>query len=91
MAQGSQDALRIRLFGHFEVCRGETPISRSVWGRGKTQTLLKILITEMGHVVSHDQLIEWLFPDLDPQKALQNLYARVSDLRRLLEPVALQP
>ena len=86
MAQGSQDALRIRLFGHFEVCRGETPISRSVWGRGKTQTLLKILITEMGHVVSHDQLIEWLFPDLDPQKALQNLYARVSDLRRLLEP-----
>ena len=78
--------LTIHLFGTFEVLRDGQPIARDAWRRRKTETLLKILLTEPGTVFSQDQLIEALFGGENPQKALQNLHARVSELRRALEP-----
>lgn len=78
--------LRVRLFGRFEVWREGALISPQAWGRRKTQSLLKLLLSERGRVFMQDQLIEALFPDLDPDKAIRNLYGRVSRLRHLLEP-----
>jgi TolB-like protein/two-component SAPR family response regulator/Tfp pilus assembly protein PilF len=81
-----QIQIRIQLFGPFQVWRDETLIPSNVWKRRKTQALLKILLTEPGQVFGQDQLVELLFADLDPDKALQNLHARISELRRVLEP-----
>lgn len=77
-------ALRIQLFGPFRVWRGEELIP---WTKGeKHKALLKILLTEPGKVFSHDALIEHLWPEDEPEKAKANLFNRVAELRRILEP-----
>ncbi|MFQ5795917.1 MAG: winged helix-turn-helix domain-containing protein [Candidatus Bipolaricaulia bacterium] len=78
--------LKVKLFGPFEIWRGHEPISSQAWPQRKTQTLLKILLTERGRVFTQDQLIDALFPDLDLDQAAQNLYKRISELRRVLKP-----
>lgn len=78
--------LEFRLFGTFEVIRNGQPLSVYALGRPKTQTLLKVLLSERGKVFTQEQLIELLFPDADPQKSISNLQARISECRRLLEP-----
>ncbi len=78
--------LTIKLLGRFEVLRDGKPISEEAWGRRKTKTLLKVLLTEPGRVFTQDQLIEALFGGENVDRALENLYGRVSQLRRALEP-----
>ncbi len=78
--------LRARLIGPFGAWRDGEPIAPSAWGRRRTQALFKLLACRRGQVLTQEQLVEWLFPDLAPDKALQNLHARVSELRRALEP-----
>lgn len=78
--------LAVRLLGRFEARRDGILIPDEAWGRRKTETLLKVLLTKPGTVFSQDQLIEALFGEEDVQKALRNLYGRVSQLRRALEP-----
>jgi len=85
-ATPSSGRLEIRLFGCFEVILSGEPIPEGAWGRSKTKTLLKILLTEPGGAFPHDQLIEALFAGDDPSKGRSNLYSRVSRLRRVLEP-----
>ena len=86
MKQLDDGSLNIRLFGRFEVYHDDTAISVQEWGRRKTQTLLKLLLTLPERVFTQDQLIDALFPGLAPDKALKNLYSRVSELRHILEP-----
>ncbi len=76
--------LRIKCFECFEVWRRGKLIED--WPRAKTKDLLKLLASQRGQVFSLDQLIEALFPDLDPERARKNLYKRISELRHVLEP-----
>jgi TolB-like protein/two-component SAPR family response regulator/Tfp pilus assembly protein PilF len=78
--------LEIRLLGRFEVLRDGKLIPEEAWGRRKTKTLLKVLLTDPGRVFTQDQLIDALFDGENVNKALENLYGRVSQLRRALEP-----
>ncbi|MFQ5795463.1 MAG: winged helix-turn-helix domain-containing protein, partial [Candidatus Bipolaricaulia bacterium] len=78
--------LQVKLLGHFEAWRNDEPLPPQAWPQRKTQTLLKILLTERGRIFTQDQLIDALFPDLDPDNATQNLYKQISELRRTLEP-----
>ena len=78
--------LEIKLLGRFEVLRDGVPISEDAWGRQKTKKLLKALLTDPGHVFTQDQLIDVLFEGEDIDKATKNLYGRISQLRRALEP-----
>ncbi len=78
--------LRVRLFGTFEVWQDNAPISAKAWPQRKTQTLLKILVSQRGQVFTQDQLIDMLFVDIPYDNASRNLHKRISELRRLLEP-----
>jgi len=78
--------LEIKLLGRFEVLRDGEPIPDEAWGRRKTKTLLKVLLTDPGRVFTQDQLIDALFGGENVSNAIQNLYSRVSQLRRALEP-----
>lgn len=78
--------LRARLLGPFVVEVGGQPVSQGVWPRRKTQSLLKFLLTEPEHVFAVDQLIDAVLPDADPTRAASNIHARISELRRVLEP-----
>jgi len=86
MESENHSSLQIRLFGQFEVLRAGEPVPASAWKRRKTETLLKILLTERGRVFSQDQLIELLYGGEDPHKKFGNLRGRISELRRALEP-----
>lgn len=77
-------ALRISSLGTFEVWQEGQLIQD--WKREKTKALFKILLCEPGRVFSQDELIEYLWPDLDPKSAASNLRSRVGELRHVLEP-----
>ena len=86
MAQGREPGFQIRLLGRFEVWQEGKLLPPQAWPQRKTETLLKILLTDKGQVFSQDQLIEYLFPELELNKAADNLYRRISELRHMLEP-----
>ncbi|MBI1744913.1 tetratricopeptide repeat protein [Candidatus Acetothermia bacterium] len=86
MNSENETGLRVRLFGRFEAWRNGVPIKPEAWTQSKTQALFKILITQRGQAFTQDQLIEALYPELDPQRAASNVHARLSELRRVLEP-----
>jgi len=78
--------LEVRLLGQFEVLRDGQPVPEEAWGRRKSKTLLKILLTQPGRVFTQDQLIDALFDSNYVNKARENLYGRISQLRHALEP-----
>lgn len=78
--------LEIRLLGRFEVRRDGEPIPDEAWRRRKTKTLLKVLLTDPGRLFTQEQLIDALFGGENIESARENLYGRVSQLRRALEP-----
>jgi predicted ATPase/DNA-binding SARP family transcriptional activator/class 3 adenylate cyclase/cytochrome c-type biogenesis protein CcmH/NrfG len=84
--ESGSPGLDIRLFGRFEVLRQGAPLPDAAWRRRKNKTLLKVLLADPGRTQSQDQLIDILFEGEDPGRAAQNLHARVSELRRILQP-----
>ncbi|MFQ5796557.1 MAG: BTAD domain-containing putative transcriptional regulator [Candidatus Bipolaricaulia bacterium] len=78
--------LRVQLFGSFQLWCDEQPILAEAWRGHKAQALLKILLTEPGHTFTQDQLIDWLWPEVDPDKARHSLQDLVSRVRHILEP-----
>jgi len=67
------------------IQRDDEEIPASVWGSQQTRTILKVLLTRRGHVVSTDQLADILWPEDDSDTALNRLHVRVSQLRRALD------
>jgi len=86
MANVKLPALRIRTFGRFVALRGGVPIPETAWKRRMAKAVLKVLLTAPDEVFTKDQLIELLLPGADPGAAAKNLQARISELRRALEP-----
>ncbi|WP_448591480.1 ATP-binding protein [Thermoflexus hugenholtzii] len=78
--------LRVRMFGRFEVWRGETPIPEADWFTRRAKQLFQILLLARGRPVPADQLLDWLWPRADPQRAAITLRSTVHALRRALEP-----
>jgi predicted ATPase/Flp pilus assembly protein TadD len=78
--------LQVQLFGEFRVRRGQEDLTPLLTHLGKPKTLLKIFLTQPGRTFSHDELIEWLWPDTPPKTAAVNLRKRISELRKALEP-----
>ncbi len=78
-------ALKIQLFGKFLVWRDDVLIPLLGWSK-KSQDLLKILVGSRGQVFLSDQLIESLWPGVDPERARANLRNCVKELRHRLEP-----
>jgi len=77
---------RFQFFGQFKAFYCDEPFPPSGWGRRRTLSLLKVFLSDPERVFTQDELIERLFYDLDPGKAVPNLQGRISELRRILEP-----
>lgn len=86
MKDVSSANLCVRALGAFEVEVDGALIPVSRWPRRKTKALLKVLLTNPGKTFSVDQLIDTLLPNADVEKAGANIKARISELRRVLEP-----
>jgi len=75
--------LRIQMLGPFQAWRQQEILT---WPTQKSKALLQILLVEPGRLVPADQLLEYLWPDLPPRNAQNNLWVTVSQLRRVLQP-----
>ena len=77
---------RIRLLGDLELWLDGQIVPADAWPGRKVRQLLGILATHRHRVVSSDELIEWLWPNLSVESARNSLWVAISRLRRVLEP-----
>jgi DNA-binding SARP family transcriptional activator len=80
-------AVFIRTLGAFQVIRDDTPVPSFMWQSKKARYLLKILIARR-KATSREQLIELLWPQVDPAKAGNRLSVLLWTLRNVLQPRA---
>jgi DNA-binding SARP family transcriptional activator len=80
------NSLRIQLLGTFQVWRDDVVVGAEEWRGQKARDLLKILLLGRGRFVAKDQLLDWLWPAVDPAQAEASLHSAVSELRHILEP-----
>ncbi len=83
------EPVQIRLLGRFAVCRGGRELPDSVFGGRKTRTLLAVLATRRGELVTHDALAEALWGDRQPADPAANLGVLVNRARGALGDPAL--
>ncbi|MCX7774218.1 MAG: response regulator [Clostridia bacterium] len=75
--------LHIRCLGRFELAwDGQEPIK---WRTEKTKELFCFLLHHRGRDLSKDELLEGLWPEEDPERAMRQLYNGVYYIRRALE------
>ncbi len=79
-------SLRVTLLDEFRVWRGDDLIRSEEWGRQKTRSLLKLLLTRPGRPLPRDEILEALWPGASPAAADHSLRTTVGLLRRALEP-----
>ena len=80
-------ALRIQTFGQFNLWRDGQLVGP--WERGQAETVVKLLLTRRaagGRAVALDELIEWLWPEADPDSGRKKLLPVLSNARHTLEP-----
>ncbi|HXF83087.1 MAG TPA: BTAD domain-containing putative transcriptional regulator [bacterium] len=80
-------SLRLSLLGRFEVLSNGKPIPDAAWRTQKVKTLLKFLLLHRSRSVSHDEIIEALWPGVDPRAGEVRLKGAVKILRQTLEPL----
>jgi DNA-binding SARP family transcriptional activator len=78
--------LRIALLGGFHVQIGEKSIPAEAWRRRKVRDLIKLLALARGYSLHREQVMDLLWPDADPQAALNSLHQTLYLARRVLEP-----
>jgi DNA-binding SARP family transcriptional activator len=76
--------LDVRLLGPIEIAAADG--RRLQLGTRKQRAVLTILALGRGQIVSADRLVDELWGDEPPARALSSLYPYISNLRRLLEP-----
>jgi predicted ATPase/DNA-binding SARP family transcriptional activator/Tfp pilus assembly protein PilF len=83
--------LWIELLGGFRVRVGDQVMSAEVWRRRKVRSLVKLLALAHGYRLHREQAMELLWPDADPQAALNSLHQTLYLARRILEPPSSAP
>lgn len=85
---GKEEALRvqIRLLGTFEISMGDRTITSDAWRLQKSAALVKLLALAPGHRLHRDQVLDLLWPDLEPGAAANNLHYSLHVTRGLLGP-----
>src|SRR5215211_5425838 len=83
---GAPQTLRVWLLGGFKVSIGLRSIGEQEWRLKKAASLVKLLALAPGHRMHREQAMELLWPDLEPEAALNNLHYALHVARRTLEP-----
>ena len=82
-AKGPEQKLRIKCFGRFLIeWEGEQPLK---WRTEKTRELFAFLLHDHGRGRSKEELLDLLWPEDDPEKAIRQLYNGVYYIKKALE------
>ena len=80
--------LRLELLGGFRVTLGDQVIEEPAWRLRKARSLVKLLALAPEHVLHRDQLLDVLWPNLDPDAAANNLRYTLHVTRGVLQAAA---
>ncbi len=78
--------LRVQTLGELRVWRGKQEIAPADWRREKARRLFQVLLTYRRRMLDRDQILEMLWPDLDPETARRDFKVALSTLCKVLEP-----
>jgi DNA-binding SARP family transcriptional activator len=70
---GGQQELRVKLLGGFQVAVGERVLGDDEWRLRKVKSVVKLLALAPDHRLHREQVMDTLWPDLDPTAASNNL------------------
>jgi DNA-binding SARP family transcriptional activator len=76
----------VALLGGFRVERVDLAQPVSGWGRRAAKTLTKLLATHPRHLMHREQILDTLWPEVEPESALNSLAKALHAARRALEP-----
>lgn len=77
--------LRLWLLGGLQVTIGDRLVP-ATWRLRKSQSLVKLLALAPHHRLHRDQILELLWPELDPSAAVNNFHRTLHAARRALAP-----
>jgi DNA-binding SARP family transcriptional activator len=80
--------LHLQLLGGFRVRLGDRPLDVAAWRRRKARHLFALLALAEGHALHRDQLLDALWPHLDPRAAVNNLHYTLHIARDWLRGLA---
>jgi PAS domain S-box-containing protein len=83
--------MRVYALGSFELALGGHGLDVKSWKRKQAAVVLKCLITQTDHTVHRERLIEWLWPNSDPDRCWQRLKVVISFLRNVLQAGGARP
>lgn len=78
--------LRIRLLGGLRVQTERREIADEEWRLRKARSLVKLLALAPRHRLHREQVLDLLWPDLEPDAAANQLRKVVHEVRRTLDP-----
>ena len=78
--------LNVWLLGTFRVAAGTRVIHDSAWRLRRARSLVKLLALAPGHRLHREQVIEALWPELDPGRATNSLHQVLHLTRHTLQP-----
>ncbi|HEX7568141.1 MAG TPA: BTAD domain-containing putative transcriptional regulator [Anaerolineaceae bacterium] len=78
--------LRIYTLGSFQVWTGSKPVLATGWRREKARQLFQVLLSNRTSALDRDQILELLWPGLDPATAQRNFKVTLNALYQVLEP-----
>jgi DNA-binding SARP family transcriptional activator len=75
------DDLYVKLFGRLEVVGPYGRVEDEHWSKRKSRRLFLMLVCRQGCDLSRDVILEYLWPDMDHDRALRNFYVTWSALK----------
>lgn len=78
--------LRVQALGNLRVWRGDQEVLPQEWKREKARQLFLLLLTYRQRLLEREQIVEMLWPSLEPEAAGRDFKVALSTLYRVLEP-----
>jgi DNA-binding SARP family transcriptional activator len=83
---GKTPALRLQTLGGFRAWRGNDEIPHTAWGREKALHLFQYLLTNRRRQQHKEQIIDQLWPELDPSSGDRDFKVALNAINNALEP-----
>ncbi len=79
-------SLEIYLLGPLRIVTRGVPVEDHHWPRRKPKLLIELLALSPHHQLHREQVMESLWPELEPESATNSLHKTIHMARRVLEP-----
>jgi DNA-binding SARP family transcriptional activator len=82
----SDAVCEVHVLGRLEVIAPHGPVADRDWCKRKARLLFAMLVARAGTDVPRGEIIEYLWPEMDEERALNNFYVVWSAMKRALAP-----